>query len=104
MENLVRRVSSSKVLPMQFIAAHAYMVVSDRGGKSSEFLTLQPNAAHSYMADLVRGNFLKSTSYAVHCSPLIHGSFRQGKKFLKNPPIAANCSSLLHGNFSQGFE
>ena len=60
--------TSSKILPMQPIAAHTYMAVSYRGGNSSKFLPLQPTIAHSYMVILVRG--VGNSSESSHCRAL----------------------------------
>ena len=115
---LVTVVNSSKVLPLQPIAACSYMAILVtgvfpqnschcspflhdnfiQGCNSSEVLQLQPIAAHSNMAILARSvNRQKST----HCSPFLHGNFSQ-EVCLKSPPIAAHWSPLLHGSFSHG--
>ena len=61
------------------------------GSISSKNLPLQPIAAHSYMAISVKGQFLKSTPFAINCSPLLHGNFSQGVI----PKKSSLCSPLL---------
>ena len=52
---LVREGISSKVLPLQPIAAHSYVALLVRERNSSKVLPWQLLAAHSYMAILVEG-------------------------------------------------
>ena len=87
-----QRNNSSKLLPLQPIAAHSYMAILVRGGGNfSKALPLQPIAAHPYMAILVRGgNSSKFPPISAPCSPL--------------QPIAAHSYmeiSVRSGNFSK---
>ena len=84
---------------MQFVAAHSYMGVSDRVGNSSKILPLQPIAVHSYMVILVRG--LSNSSESFYWSPTLHGSLSHGGGGVI-PQNTAHSSPLLHGKFSQG--
>ena len=104
--------NSSQSSPLQPIAAHSYIKNLVRGVSSSKVLTLQPNAAHSYMAILIRGYFfIADYSYMVvlvrgvgnfqnppiadHWIPNLHGSLSQEgecnfSEVLLMQPIAAH--------------
>ena len=68
------------------------ILVRGGGGNSSKVLPLQLIAALSYMAILFRGGgkFPKSPPIAAHCSPLLDGNFSQGGGlFIPFQPIPA---------------
>ena len=46
---------TSKVLPLQPIAAHSYIAIWIKGNNSSKILPLQPLAARSCLAILITG-------------------------------------------------
>ena len=117
--------TSLKVLLMQPIATHSYMVISvrgwvipqnppvadhwsptydgslsqERGRNSSEVLLMQPIAAHPYVAILVRrGN----SSKALPLQLTLTWHFWSGVLIPQKSSLCGHCSPLLNVNFIQG--
>ena len=89
---LIRGDNSSKVLPIQPLAAHFYMAVLVSGlapQMTFHWSLLQPTPTWKFWS----GGGGGISSKVSHCSPLLHGNFGRGVYFPKSPPIAAQ---LLH--------
>ena len=106
--------NSSKVLPLQPIAAHSYMAILVRGvipEKSSHCSPLQPTLIWQFQSggiswkDLPLQHIVGNSWKVLPLQPIAahsHMAISVKGQFLKSPPFAINCSPLLHGNFSWG--